>query len=205
MVDKITNIKLMILKQYLSNYLAQYHVRQLAQLIKKSHVTLLPHLKTLEKDKVMVSKKAGKNKVYSLNMENVAVRNYIVVAELIETATFIEQVFVIKKIFSDIFELNLGGTLLVFGSYAKRAFTKDSDIDLLYIGNITESQIGEIRNIGKIYGKIINAKKSTIKNFEDAVRRKDPLIMEILKNHILLQNAELFVDILWRYYDEIKA
>ena len=62
MVEKITNIKIEIIKLFRTNYLAQLHLRKMAELIKKSHVTLIPHLKALEKDKILIPKTNGKNK-----------------------------------------------------------------------------------------------------------------------------------------------
>ena len=59
-----------------------------------------------------------------------------------------------------------------------------------------------IKKIGKTYGKTINVKKSTLKNFELGLRKKDPLIIEIIKNHVILQNPEQYINTLWRFYDE---
>jgi len=202
MVEKTTDIKLKIINLFRVNYLAQFHVREMAKLTKKSHVTLLPHLKDLEKDKILTHKTIGKNKVYSLNFENIITKYYLTISETTETTTFLGQIFLIKKITKEIFNLNLSGTIILFGSYAKRTFKEDSDIDLFYLGQITDKEIQEIKKIGKTYGKTINIKKSTLKNFEAGLRKKDPLIIEIIKNHIFLQNLEQFINALWRYCDE---
>ncbi|HLD79555.1 MAG TPA: nucleotidyltransferase domain-containing protein [Candidatus Nanoarchaeia archaeon] len=202
MVEKSTNNLVSIINLFRSNYLAQFHVRGMAKLTTKSHVTLLPHLKALEKDKVLVHKTIGTNKVYSLNFENIITKNYLTLSETVETTAFLEQVFLIKKITKEIFNLNLPGTIILFGSYAKKTFHEDSDIDLFYLGQVTDKEIQNIKNIGKTYGETINVKKSTLKNFELGLRKKDPLIIEIIKNHILLQNHEQFVNALWRYCDE---
>ena len=202
MVEKSTNNLVSIINLFRSNYLAQFHVRGMAKLTTKSHVTLLPHLKALEKDKVLVHKTIGTNKVYSLNFENIITKNYLTLSETVETTAFLEQVFLIKKITKEIFNLNLPGTIILFGSYAKKTFHEDSDIDLFYLGQINDKEIQNIKNIGKTYGETINVKKSTLKNFELGLRKKDPLIIEIIKNHILLQNHEQFVNALWRYCDE---
>lgn len=202
MVEKTTNNKLRIIQLFRSDYLAQFHVREIAKLIKKSHVTLLPHFKALEKDKILISKTIGKNKVYSLNFENIITKNYLTLSETVETTGFLEQIFLIKKITKEIFNLNLFGTVILFGSYAKNTFKEDSDIDLFYLGQITDKEIQNIKKIGKTYGKTINVKKSTLKNFELGLRKKDPLIIEIIKNHVILQNPEQFVNSLWRFYDE---
>ncbi len=202
MVEKTTNNKLRIINLFRSDYLAQFHVREMAKLTKKSHVTLLPHLKALEKDKILISKTVGKNKVYSLNFENIITKNYLTLSETVETTTFLEQIFLIKKITKEIFNLNLSGTITLFGSYAKKTFKEESDIDLFYLGQITDKEIQNIKSIGKTYGKTINVKKSTLKNFELGLRKKDPLIIEIIKNHVILQNPEQFINSLWRFYDE---
>lgn len=202
MVEKTTNTKLEIISLFRSDYLAQFHVREMAKLIKKSHVTLLPHLKALEEDKILISKTIGKNKQYSLNFENIITKNYLTLSETITTTAFLEEIFLTKKITKEIFNLNLSGTIILFGSYAKRTFKDDSDIDLFYLEQIADKEINNIKSIGKTYGKVINVKKSTLKNFESALRKKDPLIIEIIKNHIILQNPEQFINALWRFYDE---
>ncbi len=205
MVDKATNSKLKILSLYRSNYLAQYHTREMARLLKKNHVTLLPHLNALEKEKILIAKIVGKNKVYSLNLDNILVKNFIVISELVESILYQEQVFPIKKINTEIFKLDLLGTLILFGSYAKKTSKEDSDIDLFYFGELKEAEITKIKSIGKIYGKTINIKTATIKSFESGLRKKDALIMEILKYHVILQNQDTFINTLWGYYCEIRG
>jgi predicted nucleotidyltransferase len=202
MVGKMTSLKFEILNLFRSNYSIQLHVREMAKLTKKSHVTLLSHLQALEKDKILISKTIGRNKQYSLNLDNIITKNYLTISETIATTSFIEQIFLIKKITKEILNINLLGTMIIFGSYAKKTFQEDSDIDLFFIGQITEQEIQKIRNIGKIYGKTINLKKSTFNNFESGLKKKDPLIIEIIKNHIIIQNPEQFVHFLWRYYNE---
>ena len=204
MVEKTTNIKLQILSLYRSSYAARFHVREMAKLTKKSHVTLLPHLQALEKDKILLSKIAGKNRIYSLNLQNIAAKQHLLLAEVVESATYLDGVFVIKKITAEIFKLNLSGAVIIFGSYAKRTFRENSDIDLFYIGKISSLEAQKIKDVGRIYGKTINIKTSTLENVASGLRKKDALITEILKNHVLLQNGELFINALWRYYGEIS-
>ena len=113
MVDNTTDNKIRILSLFRLNYLAQYHTSEMAKLTKKSHVTLLPHLNALEKDKVFVAKTIGKNKVYTLNLDNILTKNYLIISELFESILYQEQVFLIKKITTEISKLNLSGS---FGS-----------------------------------------------------------------------------------------
>lgn len=204
MVGKTTDNKLRILSLYRSNYLAEYHVRDLAKLTKKSHVTLLPHLKALEKDKILTAKIIGKNKIYALNLDNILTKEHIIIGELSESIIFQEQTFLIKKITTEISKLQFPGSFILFGSYAKKTFKEDSDIDLFYLGELKESENAKIKAIGKIYGKTVNLKTATSKNFEIALRKKDTLIMEILKYHIILQNPDSFINALWWCYNEIR-
>lgn len=202
MVDKITDSKLKIIGLYKSNYAVQYHVREMGKLLQKSHVTLLPHLKALEKDKVLVPKTIGKNKSYVLNLDNLITKSYILLAEAFYFINYLDNLFLIKKITTELFSLNLPGTFILFGSYARAAFSEESDIDLFYLGEIKEDQANKIKAIGRTYGKTINVKKATLKNFEMGLRKKDHLIVEVVKNHIILQNSEQFISALWNYYHE---
>ncbi|MEK6969170.1 MAG: nucleotidyltransferase domain-containing protein [Nanoarchaeota archaeon] len=204
MVDKMTDKKLKILSLFRSNYLAQYHTREMAKLIKKSHVTILPHLNALEKEKILIAKIVGKNKVSSLNLDNILTKNFISISEMVEAILYQEQVFLIKKITTEISKLDLSGSIILFGSYAKKTFKEDSDIDIFYLGELKETEIIKIKSIGKTYGKTINLKTATIQNFDNGLRKKDALIMEILKYHFILQNADPFINALWRYYHEIR-
>jgi predicted nucleotidyltransferase len=204
MVEKITNTKLEIISVYKHDYLTQYHIRKMAKLMKKSHVTLLPHLKALEKDKILTAKTIGKNKAYSLNFNNILTKEYILLSETVKTIAFLEKTFLIKKISAELFNLNLLGAIILFGSYAKGTAKENSDIDIFYLGKVTEKEIEGIKKAGKTYGKIINVKKSSLKTLGSGLKNKDPLLTEIVKDHIILQNPGNFVDTLWRYFNAIR-
>lgn len=202
MVDKITNMQINILKLFRADYIRQIHVREMAKLTAKSHVTLLPHLRSLQKNAILLSHTVGKNKYFSLNLDSITAKKYVQLAEIVETITLFEEVFLIKKIAHEIFNLHLDGTIVVFGSYSKKTFQHHSDLDIFYIGNLQATQLLRIKHIGKMYGKIIRVKKTTLRNFESGLRKKDPLLIEIVKNHIILQNHEPFINSLWRFYRE---
>lgn len=204
MVANITKWKLKIVSLYRTNYLATFHVREMAKLLKTSHVTLLPHINGLEKDTIVKAKKVGKNKVFSFNLNNITAREYIVLAEKSETIEFFGLVFLIKKLMEDISRLNLDGCFIIFGSYAKGNYTKESDIDVFYLGEITKEQIKTIKHFGKIYAKNVSVKTSKLANFEAGLMARNPLIKEVLDSHYIIQNADLFVNVLWRYFNEIK-
>jgi len=199
-VEKITSYEFAILDLYRGNYNSSFHARAIAKLLKTSHVTLLPHLRRLEKNKVLISRKVGKNKEYLLNPDNIITKDHLIIVEKLATIKYLKKNFLIKKISEQLLTLNLTGSLILFGSYAKNYDTEVSDIDILYLGELTDAQKQEMRKIGKTYGREINVKTATTDNLIDGFKGGDALIKEIVKDHIAVQNPEPFVNLCWRQY-----
>jgi len=204
MVESINNIKLELISLFRSNYFNQFHIRAMAKLIGKSHVSLLPHLKSFEKDKILLSKSVGKSKVYSLNIENNQVREFLSLSEKKESLNLLNKEFLIKKLYDEFLSLNLNGCLILFGSYANLTYTKESDIDLLYIGEIKENEKKKIKDFGKAYNKEIHLTSMNLKQFKEQLSKQGTLIKEIVKNHIILYGHDIFISEVWRHYYERK-
>ena len=202
MVENINNIKLGIISLYRNNYLAHFHIREMAKLIGKSHVGLLPHLKTLEKNKILLSNQAGRNKVFSINFENNQVREFLSLSEKKETLNLLNKEFLIKKLYDEFLSLDLNGCLILFGSYAASAHTKDSDIDLFYIGELKESERKKIKEFGRTYNKEIHLTSMNLEQFKEQLSKKGALTKEIVKSHIILYNHDIFINEVWRHYNE---
>ncbi len=200
MVENINNIKLKIMGLFRNNYFNQFHIREMARLIGKSHVTLLPHLKSFEKDKILLLKNIGKSKVYSLNLENNQGKEFLSLSEKKKTLNLLNKKFLIKKLYDEFFNLRLDGCLVLFGSYASSTHNKESDIDLLYIGELKESEKKKIKEFGKTYNKEIHLTSMSSKQFKEQLSKQGALIKEILKNHIILYNHDIFINEVWRHY-----
>lgn len=202
MVENITNILLEIIGLYRTGYLNRFHVRQMAKMLGRSHVGLLAHLQTLENDKILHVSRMGKNKVYTLNLENSQGREYISMAEKLHSLKHIKKDFFVKKMCDEIAALNTGGCAVLFGSYASGTQTKKSDMDLFYFGNHAEKQDAAINALGKLYGIKMHFVSMSASAFRKSLRKDMPLINEIIKNHIVLHNHDFFVNELWSYYYE---
>jgi len=202
MEEKITNFSLAILSLYRTIYTTNLHARAMAKKLNVSHVTLLPHLRQLERNKILLSNKVGKNKEYLLNPSNSLTKRYLEITEEFATIDYLAKNFLMKRISDRLASLELTPSLVLFGSYAKDYSTEASDIDLFHLGRLQQNQQSKIKECGKIYGKEINIKTSSAENFHNGLRTGDTLIREIVENHIILENPGAFVNQVWRYYAE---
>ena len=204
MVERINNIKLELISLFRGNYFNQYYIREMGKIIGKSHVSLLPHLKSFEKDKILTSKEVGKSRVYSLNLENNQVREFLSLSEKKEMLNLLNKEFLIKKLYDEFLKLNLNGCLVLFGSYASLTHNKESDIDLWYIGELKENEKNKIKQFGKAYNKEIHLTSMTLKQFKEQLSKQGALIKEIVESHIILYNHDIFINEVWRHYYERK-
>ncbi|NQU83835.1 MAG: nucleotidyltransferase domain-containing protein [Parcubacteria group bacterium] len=114
------------LNVFIKNPEKEFHLRELARMLKKSPATISKQLKELLKQKIITTKKLSNHNYFRANTEN---KNYkqlklqhnlqeINNSRLIE---FIEE------------EFNFPQAIILFGSYAKAENGSRSDIDLLII------------------------------------------------------------------------
>jgi len=204
MVENINNTKLELISLFRSNYFAQFHIREMAKLIGKSHVSLLPHLRSFESDRILLSKNVGRSKVYSLNLDNNQVREFLSLSEKRETLILLKKEFFIKKLYDEFIGLNLRGCLILFGSYASLTHNKESDIDLLYIGEIKETEKKKIKDFSKVYNKEIHMASMNLNQFKKQLSKQGALVKEVVKAHIILYSHDIFINEVWRHYYERK-
>jgi predicted nucleotidyltransferase len=193
-----TTIKILAL--FRSDYETAIHVREIARSIQTDTKTVGIHLNRLENINVLKSTIRGRNKEYQLNIDNTVTKYYVILAETYTTITYLESNYLIKKLTGEILD-RIDGTVILYGSYAKGEATEDSDVDLLVIPDkkIDSEAIAET---GRITGKEINIKETDSVLFQEGLKENDPLICEIIKNHIVLKRIDSFVEAMWRYYEE---
>lgn len=185
----IHNKHFQIMKEFLGDYDKEVYGRGLIKKINVSQKSIALTLKELEEMKVLISKKKGNTKYFSLNKKNVLIKKYLSLLELEKSIKFFERNKKLKHIFSKNF---CGDILCIFGSYAKDIQKKNSDLDLFIVGKFDESLIVAE---GEKYNLEINIQGSSQKNFRLMVKNKNPLMSEILKNHVLIKGYEKFVEV----------
>jgi predicted nucleotidyltransferase len=93
----------------------------------------------------------------------------------------------------------MGGCIVLFGSFAKGEMTQGSDIDLLFIGDGKPDTNAAVE-AGRLIGREVNVKSTTEKKFSEGLMNGDPLIREVIANHIILKDIDTICNVMWLYY-----
>ena len=185
------NKELEILKLYRGNYKKQLYLRQISKLSKLPLKTTQNTLIYLEKIKIMKSRTEGKNKYFTLNLENIQTKLYMLQAEIYTTENFLEN-FPQFKTFLKSITINI--PIILFGSFARFTADKNSDIDFLIIAE--KEPFLPFHLLANKVHKINISEKSFIK----AIKEKENLIKEIEETHIILNNYSFYINAMWENY-----
>ncbi|MBI5797972.1 nucleotidyltransferase domain-containing protein [Candidatus Woesearchaeota archaeon] len=206
MTKNITNIspqETAILRLYCNDYTKELHGREIARQLHANHRTILLALQKLEEKNIFSTKQMGKNKLFKLNIQNILTREYLTSVEILKTVSVLEKHFFLKKFLYELTPIINTKPLILFGSYAKGIEHKESDLDLVLCDQNKDKSIEQkIKDFGKQYRIKIQLQKATRKDLEKGLREKDPLIQEIVKDHIILNNYQYLIGILWNYAHE---
>ncbi len=178
MVQNRDNLELGIVEALLR---AESHVRGIAKKLNEPHSTILRRLNHLRNEKVIDARREGKNKIFYLK-KNLVSHTYILQAELHKLTKLLQHNPELSIIFEEILKNTNEKLIVLFGSYAKKIATTESDIDI-YIKTKSRSVK---RSIEEINPKI----SVKIGTFDIA----SPLIKEIIKDHVIIRGIEIFYD-----------
>lgn len=194
----ITQTTLKIIGLYTDNYMKSIHVREIARETDVDVKSVQIQLKKLERINVLSSILRGRNKEYALNLNNVITKYYLIMAESFISVIYLKKHFLIKKILDEM-NPKIDESLVLFGSFVKGGHTKESDVDLFVIG---EEKIDKkiALETSDLVGRDINMKFSSKAQFLSGLKNKDPLVSEVVSNHVLLKGIDQFCEIMWRYY-----
>ena len=177
------------------------HLRELSRLVKTGLPNVKRFVDILEKEKVIRKKKeANLLKIYLKESPRT-----IAYLKQLHTEKFLNLPINIKNAIDGfISELEIKPLLvLIFGSYAKGNYTKESDIDLLLVFQHVEDS-EKIENTAKRISMRTNTKISPVYvyyiNFEKNFLTKDhDFSREIRQDVILLLGMEIYYSLLWRF------
>ena len=129
------NEELKVIALYSGDYKSRFYLRQISTLTKIPLKTCQNILVRLEKERILKSKVEGRNKYFSLNLDNINVKSYILKAEVHKTDTFLEKYPEFKTFLKSV---HTNSILIVFGSFARLKASKDSDLYLFIISDKEE-------------------------------------------------------------------
>lgn len=186
----LNNIELAILELFVLDYKIRLTGSTIAKSWKLNQKTVSNYLKRLERQNFLKSITEGKNKLYFLNLnDKQLIVNFISAIENARAIRFYQKHPLIKEITTKILPY-IRGISLIFGSYAKGIEKEGSDLDIFIAGSADEAEVDKIANT---YHLEINLKKYALPEFKKALKENDILVKEVIKNHILMQNAQEFV------------
>lgn len=161
-----------------------YYVRELASLIGEDPGNLSRELKKLEDEGLYTSMTKGKVKFFSLN------KNYPLFRELKRIIFKTEGVEgSLKEAVSRFKGISLA---FIYGSYAKDKEKKDSDIDLVVVGEFPQNKFThDIRGLESKLNREINFASYTREEFEKEGKNDGGFLNLVLKDKILILKGAL--------------
>jgi len=194
----INQTTLRILGLYASDYKKSSHLREIARETKVDVKAVQLQLKRLGKRNILSSIMKGRNKEYYLNLSNSTSKYYMILAETFASLSYLGKNFLIKKVIDEIGN-HIEGTIILFGSFAKGQTNERSDIDLFVV---TQKKIDRsiFTKAGNLIDRETSVKSSTKRQFLKGLENGDPLVREVVSNHIVLKGIDEFCDTMWRYY-----
>ena len=183
----ITENGLQIISLFTNGFDRDYYIREVEKLLKISPRTAQLILEDLENKGIIESKMKGKIKSYKLKINELSKR-YLAFVEQYKSIAFMEKNFLVKEVIEKISHF-IDGIGIIFGSYAKGISNKESDLDIFIAGHYEKE---EIKKVSRNLGIEISIKCYPLNTFEKNVNQ-DILLKEVLKNHIVFKNAELFI------------
>lgn len=161
------------------------------------YMTLSRLIKKLSEQELIKIEKKGNNYLCEINLKYPLLKHHLIISseEIAKGHLILYPIIsIVRKTIMQYAPKTT--TALLFGSYAKNKPEKHSDIDLAVITKNKKSLQKlkkELSHLEKLYDKEINILRFTPSQFKEMLISKEENVgKQILKNHIILYNPELF-------------
>lgn len=166
---------------------SSFTMLELSKLLKIPYASFYRTIKKM--NSLLTIKQIGKAKVVNLNLKNPVIKSYLIISSEERKREYLLKQQVLKKLTG---ELQTKDVVVLFGSYAKGAQTKLSDIDLLIINKDGKRSLS-FSKYELLFRKKINSIVITTKEFKLMLKDKEENVgKQALKNQIILNNPEQF-------------
>jgi len=183
----ITENHLAILALFTQGYSNGYYIREITSLLPVSHGTIQTILGDLEAKQVLFSTLKGKIRLFRIKNTPLAAE-YLALAETYKRIAFLEKNPLVTELLVTI-DPFIHGCAGIFGSYAKGTATTGSDLDIFVAGEGDRTAIGEMAARYALEVNMVVLPRGAF----SPLHSRDNLIKEIMNNHVIWKETELFV------------
>lgn len=163
------------LKLFFEEPTREFHLRELARILKKNPVTVKKHLQDFIKQEVLNCKKEKHLEIYTANQESTQYKEY--------KRTYNRFKIIDSKILDFLDEKFSFPTIILFGSYEKGEDNNNSDIDIFILSEVKEEV--DTEPYKKRLNRPIQLHIMNKKEFERAKIKNPELINSIINGSVL--------------------
>ncbi|MBI4146581.1 nucleotidyltransferase domain-containing protein [Candidatus Woesearchaeota archaeon] len=175
------------------------HLRKIAAELNIHPYIVKRHIDTLTSKKIFDQQKAGKTILLTINTLFDSIEQLLYIIESYKQKTENKTLKITIKDLQQQFGKNSQiASCIIFGSYARGAATKESDVDVLFVvenKNIETDLIGKISQLGTLMNLKFSPIIMTKREFKTTIETKEPTTVTLLKpsQRILVFGIEYFV------------
>ncbi len=185
-----TRLDLDVAKIFCGNYKRELSSVEISKKLNIPKRTVIRKLNNLSEKGFLNFKRIGRNKIFFLNTENPQLLQFLVLIESYKT-----NIFLLKNPEINLLINKIPGNKIVFGSYAKSLQSKESDLDIV----LFEKENPDTKNLCKNFSQEIHLQFSTLKEFDKKLKNRNTLALEILNNHLIIENFEKIIKIFLKH------
>lgn len=189
-MSNITQKWVNLLIPFTDGYKSRLFESELARLASIPQQTASRYLKELVAQHIINYEEKGRNKLFYFDFSKHTTKIVLEMLENSKALYFQQKAAEISLIISEI--LNHAESVIVFGSYASYKSDESSDLDVVITGKYNKS---EIRKIKQNQVMQINEHYASYAELSKLEKSKNPLAIEIIKNHIIFGNVSNIVRI----------
>lgn len=188
---RIRNNELVVISLFRGDYHARFYLREMSRLTKIPLKTCQDTLAYLERMKVLKSRNEGKNKYFSLNLQDIRTKLFLLQAEIYQTDRLAGKYPELKTFLKS---LRTTRPIIVFGSFARLKADERSDLDMVIV---SDKRLDLPFHLLPVKTHPIYL---TERSFMKALKDQEDLIKEVEESHVILNNHSFYMDAMWRQY-----
>ena len=176
-----TDNQLQILAVLVSQPEKDYYMSELGEVLGKHPGVFQRGLNSLEQQGYVASRRRGNQRLFRINTNHPL---FAEIKKIVEKTSGVEGL--LRTLVNNISEITVA---IIYGSYAKNRMRTDSDIDLLIVSDVGDSEQILLKRLPALERKLqreINYKFYLTKEFKKSIGSHNPFLEEVLKDKYIL-------------------